>query len=467
MSKRTRSLTALSSVAVALVILTCETWSQGRLGRGGRSPGHSGPNASRPVGTGPAMTRPVGKDHAFGKPNGPGHALNKPGGNVATSQPGGRLQKPGEGTLGSRNPGGGFQRPPLSNRTPPHAGDLPNLGAGKTKPGGDRPNLGGDSPKLGGNHPDRNGIAGRNGSGSSPSLNDFLGREDHHLAGNARPGRPEIGQGDRPRIGGKNVGDRTKIGGRDNSPNVKIGDVNIGNDYSTNQKAWVDNRHTTGNVVRANAGNRYANVARDGAYRRGAVGGYSYYNGWNTRGDYYGWKPASYAAVGSYLGATWANAQPQYYAYGTGGNVFYEGDTVYVNGQKAGTADEYLQQALALVAAAPSTVTNADWMPVGTFAFTREDVDDSQAMLELAVNKQGVVGGTYYNEATGVSRPLKGTVDQASQRVAIGFADGQNADVVLETSIYNLTQEEAPGLLHQGRDRSTAVLLVRLEAPHD
>ena len=56
-------------------------------------------------------------------------------------------------------------------------------------------------------------------------------------------------------------------------------------------------------------------------------------------------------------------------------------------------------------------------------------------------------------------------LDQASQRAAIGFADGKNADVVLETGIQNLTQDEAPALLHQGKDLSGPVLLVRLEAP--
>jgi hypothetical protein len=88
-------------------------------------------------------------------------------------------------------------------------------------------------------------------------------------------------------------------------------------------------------------------------------------------------------------------------------------------------------------------------------------------MIELAVNKQGVLAGTYYNEATQVSRSLKGSIDQTSQRAAVGFADGKNADMVLETGINNLTQDEAPGLLHAGPERSTPVLLVRLQAPAD
>ena len=151
--------------------------------------------------------------------------------------------------------------------------------------------------------------------------------------------------------------------------------------------------------------------------------------------------------VVAHWGLFWAPRRPEpYYAYGDGGNVYYEDNTVYVNGQPSGTAEQYAQQAQAFVAAAPppEKAADAEWLPLGTFAVTREDVEDSQGMIELAINKQGVLAGTYYNEASGVSRSLKGTLDQKSQRVAIGFADGQKEEVVLETGIYNLTQEEAP-----------------------
>ena len=62
--------------------------------------------------------------------------------------------------------------------------------------------------------------------------------------------------------------------------------------------------------------------------------------------------------------------------------------------------------------ASPAQVRNVEWLPLGAFAYTREGVGDSQGMIELAVNKQGVLAGTYYNEATGVSRALKGMLDQ-------------------------------------------------------
>jgi hypothetical protein len=239
--------------------------------------------------------------------------------------------------------------------------------------------------------------------------------------------------------------------------------------YSQNRQAWVDNRHATADRVRVNAGDRYANAYRDGDFRHGVAGGYGYYSGWDNRGDYYAWRAPTYAAVGAFCGAALANAQPVYYGYGDGGNVYYESNTVYVNGQAAGTPEQYAQQALDYVAAAPppEQVQQAEWLPLGVFALSREDAADSQSMLELAVDKQGVLAGTYYNESTGAARPLKGTIDQKSQRAVVGFADGKNADLALETGIYNLTQDEAPALLHHGTEESTPVLLVRLQEPSD
>ena len=93
-------------------------------------------------------------------------------------------------------------------------------------------------------------------------------------------------------------------------------------------------------------------------------------------------------------------------------------------------------QSTDLVAIAPVQVTDTEWLPLGTFALTREGVDDSQAMLELAVNKQGVLAGTCYNEATEVSRSLKGMLDQTSHAARpSALPTAKNADVILETGI--------------------------------
>jgi hypothetical protein len=459
----------VASMAVAAMATSDVLAQRGGGGRGGaaggRSAGHVAQGGSRHGNAGPAMSRPGG-----GAPTAPGKIGGAP--------------KPSIGG-GVGTPNGGFERPTAGKPTPPKVGS-----EGPRVPGNaDRPNIGGARPNVSRpNVPgktDRPNLESRPGGGvSSTQLNDFLGGggQGADRPDLGQPGRPNIGKDDRPNISRDdlpklgeddpklnrdnlpNVGDRGN-----NSTNINVGDVNIGNsvDYSKNQQAWVDNHRNTGNQVRVNAGNRYTSAYNNGAYRHGAVGGYPYYGGWNNRGAYYGWRPVTYAAFGTFMGAAWVSAQPRYYAYGDGGNVYYENNVVYVDGQAAGTPEEYAAQSTALVASAPEQVTDTEWLPLGVFALTREGVNDSQAMLELAVNKQGVLSGTYYNEATEVTRSLKGMLDQDSQRAAIGFADGKNADVVLETGIQNLTQDEAPALLHQGKDRSGPVLLVRLQAPEE
>ena len=104
-------------------------------------------------------------------------------------------------------------------------------------------------------------------------------------------------------------------------------------------------------------------------------------------------------------------------------------------------------------------------MPLGVFAVNEEDGTDSGMMVQLAVSKEGIIAGTFYNDVSGDSRPLEGMVDQKSQRAAWKFADGTNPDVIMETGIYNLTQDESTALVHFGAEQSQNRLMVRLPDP--
>jgi hypothetical protein len=234
----------------------------------------------------------------------------------------------------------------------------------------------------------------------------------------------------------------------------------------------MSQRTNWGNNVRSNVGNRYGNVFNDDWNRRPWTGGgYGYWSGWAARGPYYAYQPMAWAGVGAMMGGALSSAQPVYYGYGEGGNVYYENNTVYVDGQASGTPEEYYEQSQAIANAAPpadqSQQSDADWMPLGVFAVTSEDTPDSSAALQLAVNKQGVLAGTFVNEGSNINRPVQGTVDTKTQRAAITFGDGRDTDIVLETGIYNLTQDQAPALLHFDADKSQPVLLVRLPAPEE
>lgn len=180
------------------------------------------------------------------------------------------------------------------------------------------------------------------------------------------------------------------------------------------------------------------------------------------------WTRAALATLAKWMYHRWT--RPVYYVYGLNGNVYYQGTMVYVDGVRYSTADNYYRQARAIALVVPNlddaTAARLEWRPLGVFAITRQGLNQTQqSCLQLAVTREGLIGGTYFNEATGTSRPIEGSVDQATQRVAWTFADGRNTDFVVESSFYNLTQDQVPVLVHFGPERVQEGLLVRVEAP--
>jgi hypothetical protein len=99
------------------------------------------------------------------------------------------------------------------------------------------------------------------------------------------------------------------------------------------------------------------------------------------------------------------------------------------------------------------------------FAIAEANATDSGMLVQLAVSKEGILAGTFYNEITGTDRPLEGMVDQKSQRAVWKFADGQNPEIAMETGIYNLTEDEATAVVHFGPDKTQGWLMVRLPDP--
>ena len=59
--------------------------------------------------------------------------------------------------------------------------------------------------------------------------------------------------------------------------------------------------------------------------------------------------------------------------------------------------------------------------------------------------------------------PVTGSVDKKTQRVALKIEG--NDSVVVETGLYNLTNDEVPVLVHFGPDRQESRTLIRLKQP--
>ena len=83
--------------------------------------------------------------------------------------------------------------------------------------------------------------------------------------------------------------------------------------------------------------------------------------------------------------------------------------------------------------------------------------------VQLAVNKQGVIAGTFSNTATDESQPVEGMVDKKTQRSAWGITAKKWP--IMETGISNLTNDTAAALVHFEDGQTQQWLLVRLEEP--
>ena len=227
----------------------------------------------------------------------------------------------------------------------------------------------------------------------------------------------------------------------------------------------------------AGVGAGFTRVTPSGRYTAAAAVRTNYNNwgiyskGWYT--NYPGaWFAAGWTANAIWNSATWGSAAtycgyseqpPVYYDYGS--NVVYEDSQVYVNGDSVGTTEEYYEKAasIASTGAKAAASPEGDWLPLGVFAFTKPENPNSDVTIQLAVNKDGLIRGNYSDSATKKNQVVQGSIDKESQRAA--FTVGDNNANIIETGLYNLTKDEAPCLLHIGKDQTEQWLLVRLKNP--
>jgi hypothetical protein len=204
---------------------------------------------------------------------------------------------------------------------------------------------------------------------------------------------------------------------------------------------------------------------------RGGFMGYSFFTpNWYTVHPG-AWIAANWAANAAWNAATWPSvatflnisAPPVYLDYGN--TVVYQNNNVYVNGADVGSAESYNEQAINLATAGQDAKPpKADkWQPLGVFALAQGEEQTSNTVFQLAVNKQGVIRGNYFDALMGTSTEVYGSVDPKTQRAA--WTIGKNKNTVFETGINNLTRDETPVLVHFGKDRSQQWLLVRVENP--
>lgn len=172
------------------------------------------------------------------------------------------------------------------------------------------------------------------------------------------------------------------------------------------------------------------------------------------------WDFATWPAV-----ITWCNitGQPAFFDYGN--TIVVANGRVFVNGTDIGTAEDYGAGALAIAKQGRTAQVGKDdaWMPLGIFALVQGDSQSGNQAFELAVDKQGVIRGNFFEPVVNTVAPVFGQVEVKSQRAA--WSVGDSEQVVFETGIYNLTKPQTPVLVHMGTEKTQQWLLVRLMKP--
>jgi hypothetical protein len=264
---------------------------------------------------------------------------------------------------------------------------------------------------------------------------------------------------------------------------------NRGNDRDHNISGLFNN-HADGNRGRGRENwTNYSNNVRDDWSRRDrndlpfrygwwdnhrndrwpAFGPYAN-SSWRDRPYYWwGWTPVG--RLTSWLAFGWD--RPRYWSYGPDANIYCQDDYVYYDGERYEPVADYYQQIYDLAHSVPKIseqdAKDMDWAPLGVFVVARDSDENNQPQrtIQLAVNKEGVISGTFYNSDNGNTHPVTGMVDERTQRAAWAFADGDRPKLVFETSINNLTKNDSTMMVHYGPSESDTEVwhLVRLEQP--
>jgi hypothetical protein len=198
-----------------------------------------------------------------------------------------------------------------------------------------------------------------------------------------------------------------------------------------------------------------------GRHRGAWGGGWGWGNPWNI---------ATWGTTAAWLGL--GAAAPAWGGYGPTNTTIYDTDNDDLNAPDSQLAggQNLSPEALAKESAAARTLAakgatepaNDDkFMPLGIFTLAPENQTEASAMLQLAVSKQGVLRGSYYDLLSDVNHPIRGSVDKQSQRVAWTF--GPQGKVTFQTALPVLTEPSGPVAVHYENGQTRQWVLARYE----
>jgi hypothetical protein len=293
------------------------------------------------------------------------------------------------------------------------------------------------------------------------------------------PGGFDAGRGfdgGRPMDGGRSLDGTRELGGLDGGAGHFAG----GHELGAGQLSKADFQRIAGaGLGRAGFGRdairpyslgalaTRGDLIRGNFYRGGWYGGRGWYgdhfNAWWPGGWWggFGWGMAAVLAWSDL--AAWGGYASAPVAYNYGSNVVYDDAGVSVQGTSVGTPEEYAAQAAALAdqGAGATVGDNDQWRPLGVYALARKEDTNPSTFISLAIDKAGLLRGTYYDAVSDTTQNVAGKVDKKTQRAAWTIADKKTP--VYEAGLSNLTQKQTTILMHLANGKVEQMLLVRVD----
>ena len=183
---------------------------------------------------------------------------------------------------------------------------------------------------------------------------------------------------------------------------------------------------------------------------------------WYTRGYVRDvWAGCDWADVTDWFGGDWPN-----YNYEYGNELVYVGNMVYLYGRPFADANRYYDSAASIArtgeqARISSQGPASNWLPLGVFEAIPSGKKSSTMLLQLVVNKAGIIRGNYFDTADKNVQLVAGSVDKDTECAAWVVADRKNT--IFDCVLDNLTQPETPMLVHVGKSKNEQWTFVRLQ----
>ncbi|MBA2727505.1 MAG: hypothetical protein H0U49_04950 [Parachlamydiaceae bacterium] len=174
------------------------------------------------------------------------------------------------------------------------------------------------------------------------------------------------------------------------------------------------------------------------------------YNNW--------WSPTTVVSLASWLG--W-QGEPYYYENYDGYGYYddYWGPSSY---STTYVSPIYIEQPI--IEVVRDQTVEDEWLPLGVFALSQNSlsIEYSNMFVQLTINKAGIISGTFYNSTTDLIYEIEGFADPETQITVWKITDYPDVPVV-ETGIYNLTEQEVPVRLYFPSGQVTDMLLIRIQ----